>query len=153
MPQAETKRYDPISRLFVMVVASVVVAIVIAVGAVVSTRPAPGPPAEAPLASLSLRFVDLPDGAMSVIDHATGRQIAHFADGENGFVTTLIRVVRRDLPRADVSNSMPFRIEAWQGNRVTLTDSINERRIDVRAFGPTNEAVFLRWLQERDGRG
>lgn len=153
MSQTQTSRYEPISRAFVAVVATIVVTVVITVGVVVSTRPAPAPPAEAPLASLTLNFVGLPDGAMSVVDAASGREIEHFAEGQNGFVTTLIRVVRRDLPREVVSNSMPFRIEAWQGNRVTLTDTINGRSLDLRAFGPTNEAVFLRWLQERNAQG
>jgi hypothetical protein len=65
----------------------------------------------------------------------------------------MIRVIRRDILRTDATISMPFRIEAWQDYRVTLTDSATERRVDLRAFGPTNAEVFIRWLSEKEVRG
>ena len=111
------------------------------------------PAAETPRASLTLRFIEQADGGLSVIDQATGREIDRIAEGQQGFLTTMLRVIRRDIARTDAVISMPFRIEAWQDNRVTLTDSATERRIDLLAFGPTNAEIFIRWLGGRNTRG
>jgi putative photosynthetic complex assembly protein len=154
MLQAQTQRNpDYISRMFIVVVASMVLLTLAAVGSAGWWRDAPAPSTEVPRISLVLRFIEQPDGGLSVVDMATEREYDHLAAGENGFLRTMIRVIRRDILRTDATISMPFRIEAWQDNRVTLTDSATERRVDLRAFGPTNAEVFIRWLNEKEVRG
>jgi putative photosynthetic complex assembly protein len=154
MLQAQTQRNpDYISRMFILVVASMVLLTLAAVGSAGWWRDAPAPSTEVPRISLVLRFIEQPDGGLSVVDMATGREYDHLAAGENGFLRTMIRVIRRDILRTDATISMPFRIEAWQNNRVTLTDSATERRVDLRAFGPTNAEVFIRWLSKKEVRG
>lgn len=138
-------------RTFLLGVGSVILATLITVGVVVTNKPAPQPETEIPRASLTLRFIEQPDGALSVVDQTNGREIDRIADGQNGFLTTMLRVIRRDIERTPEVISMPFRIEAWQDNRVTLTDSATERRIDLLAFGPTNAEIFIRWLGGRNG--
>lgn len=154
MLHAQTQRNpDYISKLFILVVSSMILVTLAVVGTAGWWREAAAPSAEAPRISLVLRFIEQADGGLSVVDMATGREFDHLAAGENGFLRTMIRVIRRDILRTDATISMPFRIEAWQDHRVTLTDSATERRVDLRAFGPTNAEVFIRWLSEKELRG
>lgn len=144
-------RKETLPRTFVATVGSVLIATLLIVGWTVWTRPPPQPVTELPRASLTVRFEAQADGGLSVIDVARGREMDHLAPGENGFLTTLIRVVRRDIERTPETLSLPFRIEAWQDHRVTLTDSATGRRIDLIAFGPSNAEIFIRWLNGRNG--
>ncbi len=41
---------------------------------------------------------------------------------------------------------MPFRLSAWSDGRLTLEDPATGRAVDLEAFGPTNEATFVRLL-------
>lgn len=146
-------RYDTLTRPYLVAVGTAIMASLLLVAVTVWTRAPAAPVAETPRASLTLRFIEQADGGLSVIDQATGREIDRIAEGQQGFLTTMLRVIRRDIARTDAVISMPFRIEAWQDNRVTLTDSATERRIDLLAFGPTNAEIFVRWLGGRNTRG
>lgn len=141
-------RTETLPRPYLLGVGAAVLAALIIVG-VWGGAPAPVA-AEVPRASLTLRFVDEADGGLSVINVNTGAEIDRLGEGENGFLRTMLRVIRRDIDRTPAVISMPFRIEAWQDHRVTLTDSATGRRIDLLAFGPTNAAVFIRWLGGRN---
>lgn len=141
-------RTETLPRPYLLGVGAAVLAALIIVG-VWGGAPAPVA-AEVPRASLTLRFVDEADGGLSVVNVNTGAEIDRLGEGENGFLRTMLRVIRRDIDRTPAVISMPFRIEAWQDHRVTLTDSATGRRIDLLAFGPTNAAVFIRWLGGRN---
>lgn len=138
-------------RAFLLGAGSAILAAMITVGVVVWNKPAPQPETEIPRVSLTVRFIEQPDGALSVVDQTTGREMDRIGEGQNGFLTTMLRVIRRDIERTPEVISMPFRIEAWQDNRITLTDSATERKIDLLAFGPTNAEIFVRWLSGRNG--
>lgn len=140
-------------RPYLLGVGTAVMAALIAVAVGVWGKPTAAPPAESPRASLTVRFIEQADGGLSVVDMATGQEMDRLAEGENGFLRTMLRVIRRDIERTPAVISMPFRIEAWQDNRVTLTDSATDRSVDLLAFGPTNAAVFIRWLGGRNTRG
>lgn len=142
-------RNTTMTRPYLLVVGAAILASLLAVG--IWGGPGAPPPAQTPRASLTLRFTELPDGGLSVVNVSTGQEMDRLAEGENGFLRTLLRVVRRDIERTPAVISMPFRIEVWQDNSITLTDSATERRIDLLAFGPTNVEVFKRWLERRNG--
>ena len=148
-----TTTLPTLPRTFLFGAGSAVLATVIAVAVGVANKAPPQPPTEAPRAALTVRFIDQPDGAISVVNQATGQEMDRIAEGQNGFLTTMLRVIRRDIERTPEVVSMPFRIEAWQDHRVTLTDSATQRSIDVLAFGPTNAEIFVRWLGGRNTRG
>lgn len=142
------------SRPFILSVSALVVASLIAIGVGTWMRPAAEPLREAPRVSLELRMVTAPGtDIVTVLDNATGREIDRLAGDQSGFLRTMIRVIRRDLGPVQDINSIPFRIEAWHDHRVTLEDLASGRRIDLRAFGPTNAEVFIRWLMEKEARG
>ncbi len=152
---SQSRPLDPeyLSKFFLGSVASIVLAAVLLVATAAWWKEPSPPLTEIPRASLTLRFIEQPDGGLSVVDMANGRQMDHLVAGENGFLRTMIRVIRRDIEQTASTSSMPVRIESWQDNRVTLTDSATERSIDLRAFGPTNAEVFIRWLLEKEARG
>ncbi len=133
--------------------AGLVLATVLLVATAGWWKPAAPALTELPRTGLTLRFIEQADGGLSVIDMASGREMERLAEGENGFLRTMIRVIRRDVSRTPDIISMPFRIESWQDHRVTLTDSATERSVDLRAFGPTNAEIFIRWLSEKEARG
>lgn len=147
---ATTTRTETLPRTFLLGAGGAVLATLIGVAVGVAGKAPPAPPAELPVASLTVRFVDMADGGLSIIDQASGREFDHLAEGENGFLRTMLRVIRRDIDRTPAVISMPFRIEAWQDHRVTLTDSATGRNVDLRAFGPTNAEIFIRWLSGRN---
>ena len=148
---ATTARAATLPRPYLFGVFAAILATLITVAVSVwGTQPA-APPAETPSASLTVRFVDLPNGGLSVVNVATGQEIDRLAEGQNGFLSTMLRVIRRDIERTPAVISMPFRIEMWQGHRITLTDSATERKVDLLAFGPTNAEIFIRWLGGRNG--
>lgn len=148
---ATTARAATLPRPYLFGVFAAILATLITVAVSVwGTQPA-APPTEMPSASLTVRFVDLPNGGLSVMNVATGQEIDRLAEGQNGFLSTMLRVIRRDIERTPAVISMPFRIEMWQGHRITLTDSATERKVDLLAFGPTNAEIFIRWLGGRNG--
>ena len=148
-----TMHNDTLTRPYLMAVGAVVLGALLTVAVTVWTRQ-PAPPAlEVPVAGLTVRFVEQADGGLSVLNLATGGELDHLAEGENGFLRTMLRVIRRDIERTPDIISMPFRIEAWQDHRVTLTDSATGRSVDLLAFGPTNAEIFIRWLGGRNTRG
>jgi len=141
------------SRPFILSVSALVLVSMVTIGIATWNRPAAEPVTEVPRISLDLRMVTAPSGDVTVLENASGRQIDLLVGDQSGFLRTMIRVIRRDLGPIEDINSIPFRIEAWHDHRVTMEDLASGRRIDLRAFGPTNAEVFIRWLLEKEARG
>jgi putative photosynthetic complex assembly protein len=99
------------------------------------------------VASLELRFEDLADGGIGVLDARAGRTIATVAPGTNGFLRSAVRGLVRERKRQGVGAQTPFLLLARADGRLTLEDPTTGRRIDLESFGATNAAVFARLLQ------
>lgn len=95
----------------------------------------------------ALRFADLPDGSVAVIDHASGRTVANLS-GEQGFLRGAMRAMARERIRAGGTPAQPFDLIARADGRLTLVDPVVQTRIDLESFGPTNAGVFARLLQD-----
>ena len=91
------------------------------------------------------RFEDRPDGSISVIDAADGRQV-EIVTGANGFLRGTLRGLARERKRQGIGPEEPFRLIAHVDGRLTLVDPATGRRVDLESFGPTNAAVFYRLL-------
>jgi putative photosynthetic complex assembly protein len=103
-------------------------------------------PEGAALASRDLRFADQADGSVIVLDARSGESVERLAPGSNGFLRASLRsLARRRLFEGEASRS--FHLTAWSDGRLTLDDPATGGLIDLEAFGPTNEAVFARFLQ------
>jgi putative photosynthetic complex assembly protein len=93
----------------------------------------------------SLRFVDRPDGGIAVVDARSGRTL-DVMQGEQGFLRGTLRGMARERRRNSLDDTAPLSLLARADGRLTLVDPSTGRRIDLESFGPTNAAVFARWI-------
>jgi putative photosynthetic complex assembly protein len=104
--------------------------------------------------TIALRFQDEADRSVSVIDARTGARIDTLTHGGDGFVRGALRALTRERRLNDVLPAAgAFQLTRWADGRLTLDDTATGERIDLRAFGTTNEAAFARFLpsgQTRD---
>ncbi len=96
--------------------------------------------------SRSLRFEDRPDGSISVIDARSGRTV-HTVVGEAGFIRGTLRGMARERKRSGGGPEQAFELVAHADGRLTLSDAVTGRVIDLAAFGPINAAAFAAMLQ------
>lgn len=100
-------------------------------------------PASIVVAERALRFEDRADGAVLVFDMRTAEQVSTLAPGTNGFMRGVLRGLVRERRSRDIGDDRPFVLTRWTDGHLTVTDSATGRRIELRAFGPTNEQAFL----------
>ena len=93
----------------------------------------------------ALRFEDLPDGSIAVIDPRTGARV-ETVSGEQGFLRGVLRGLARERKRSGLGPEQPFELIGRADGRLTLSDPATGRLIDLESFGPTNAAVFARML-------
>jgi putative photosynthetic complex assembly protein len=92
-----------------------------------------------------LRFDDLPDGRIAVIDAASGARV-DTVEGESGFVRGTLRGLARERKRQGLGPERPFELIGRADGRLTLRDPATGRIVDLESFGPTNAGVFARML-------
>lgn len=103
--------------------------------------------------SRSLRFEDLQGGLILVTDAETGAVVEEFAAGAGGFVRGSMRGLARERKRRGMGSEIPFILDRHADGRLTLTDPVTERVIDLAAFGSTNSAVFAGLLSTASTEG
>ena len=137
----------------VLVLAGTVVALSIVVAAVGRvTGAANSAPTATPIAERQLLFRDQPNGGVAVFDATnTTAPIEVIAPGTNGFLRATMRGLARQRLRQDASLEVPFRLTGWADGRLTLEDPTTGRRVEMEAFGVTNEEVFAHLLTMRVG--
>lgn len=91
--------------------------------------------------SRSLRFEDRPDGSISVIDARSGHTV-HTVVGEAGFIRGTLRGMARERKRSGGGPEQAFELVSHADGRLTLSDAVTGRVIDLAAFGPINAAAF-----------
>jgi putative photosynthetic complex assembly protein len=107
-------------------------------------------PDAATVALRELRFDDAADGGVLVIDHASGATI-ETVHGEQGFLRGSLRGLVRERRKHGVGAAVPFQLIGRADGRVTLSDPATGARIDLESFGPSNAAVYTRWLAGSTG--
>jgi putative photosynthetic complex assembly protein len=98
------------------------------------------------VARRALRFIDRTDGAVAVIDAASGATL-DVMHGEQGFLRGTLRGLARERKRRGLDGSEPLQLIGRADGRLTLADPSTGERIDLESFGPANAAVFARWLE------
>lgn len=130
-----------------MAAAGLVVATLATVGAMRAAGVAPLAPEASPAVMLrELRFTDLPDGAVGVIDARDGRQIAVLEPGQDGFARATLRTFARERRNAGIGPEAPLVLASRADGRITLDDPATGRHVDLEAFGPAAAGAFLRLL-------
>jgi putative photosynthetic complex assembly protein len=114
------------------------------------THVANSEPTAAPMIERLLLFKDLPDGGVAVFDAGDPRApIDVLAPETNGFLRATMRGLARQRLRQSEGAETPFRLTEWADGRLTLADPATGRRVEMEAFGITNESVFARLLTAR----
>lgn len=138
---------DILPRGVLMAIGGVLLASVIAVAAVRMSGTTIRVPDEAAVAMRELRFEDRPDGSVVVIDAPT-RTVIHTMTGENGFFRGALRGLARERKRNGLGPEPSFQLIGRADGRLTLVDPATGQRIDLESFGPTNAAVFARFMTD-----
>jgi putative photosynthetic complex assembly protein len=126
----------------VLVVMTLLLATVVRVSGI-DIRSLPDP---RPLITRELKFKDLPDGGVAVMDGRSGHLIQVLAPGSNGFLRATMRNLAHERRRQGFDDSVPFRLLASPEGRLVLEDPTTGEHLELEAFGQTNAAVFARLL-------
>ena len=131
-----------------LILAGTAIAIAIATAAVGRlTGAADSKPTGSVFASRELLFQDRPNGAVAVYDaQHRSAPIETIAPETNGFLRATVRGLAQQRLRQDASRDVPFRLTGWADGRLTLEDPTTGRRVEMEAFGITNETVFAHLL-------
>jgi len=95
-----------------------------------------------PRETRDLKFVDLDDRSVEVLDARTNERITRVPAGSEGFMRATLRGLARERLRLGGSSDQPFRLSVWDDGRVRLQDVATGRIIALEAFGPTNREAF-----------
>jgi len=97
------------------------------------------------IAKKTLRFKDLPSGAVAVISADNGQMITQ-VEGQAGFVRGILRALARDRRMRQISSDDAFELISRADGRLTLIDLATNNRIDLESFGKDNAAEFAAFL-------
>lgn len=100
--------------------------------------------------SRALKFADDTQGNVIVYHAASDgadTPIAILPPGSNGFLRSVMRGLVQARRFDDIGRATPFTLARLTDGRLVLIDPTTDRRIDLRAFGQTNENAFARLLK------
>ncbi len=83
-------------------------------------------------------------------DAATGQAI-DLVSGQQGFLRQTLRGLALTREAAGYGRADPFELSYYADRRLILRDPATNRTVELEAFGPTNEAVFARYLTGQAG--
>jgi putative photosynthetic complex assembly protein len=95
---------------------------------------------------IQVRFEDHKDGAIAMLDGATGRELTIVPPRSNGFVRGVLRGMFRTRKLEAMSPRATFRLAREADGHLTLEDPDTHRRIELDSFGPSNTAAFSELL-------
>ena len=144
-------RQRPVPLAYLVIMGSMMLIALIAAGVSRITGPAQTVAPSVPVSVLDLRFEDRPDGSVAVFASHETQPFTTIAPATNGFLRATVRGLANQRKREDAGDVVPFRLTAWADGRLTLDDPATGRRVELEAFGPTNEAAFAALLTTRSG--
>jgi putative photosynthetic complex assembly protein len=108
-------------------------------------------PISSVVASRDLFFHDQPDGSVEVFDARFPQApIETVPPASNGFLRATMRGLARQRLRQDEGAAIPFRLTQWADGRLTLEDPVTHRKVEMEAFGVTNEEAFARIMTAKE---
>lgn len=94
-----------------------------------------------------LRFEQLADGRVTVIDGETGKAITSTAPGAEGFLKGALRGLSRIRLSDEASSGAAYRLEQLANGQLLLIDTASGVKLDLNAYGRGNAAVFAEFLE------
>jgi putative photosynthetic complex assembly protein len=95
---------------------------------------------------VDLQFSDEADGSVLVKNSANQAVILKIGRGEDAFIRAVLRGFVRDRNVRKLSPKTPFRLYRLVDTRLVIEDLATNKRVNLRAFGPTQQAAFERLL-------
>ena len=97
-----------------------------------------------------VRFEDQGSEGIRVIDAETGTLLARTSPGQDGFVRGVLRGMLRTRKLEGMDRNGAFRMTQWSDGRLSLTDMLTDRRVELRGFGATNLEAFAKLFAALD---
>ncbi len=107
-------------------------------------------PTSSAVATLLLRFDDLDDGGVAVLNAADESLLYKVEPGTNGFIRATMRGLARERMRSGVGAAAPFKLTRWSDGTISLHDEPTGRRLDLDAFGPANAGAFAQFFATKE---
>lgn len=101
---------------------------------------------------MSLGFRDREVGGVEVLNASTGQVLEVFEPGTNGFARSVLRGLVRDRRSRGIESQSPFDLRRHTDGRVTLSDPLTGRTIELVSFGIDNLGVFAAYLTAGDNQ-
>ncbi|CAL75525.1 conserved hypothetical protein [Bradyrhizobium sp. ORS 278] len=92
--------------------------------------------------TVALRFVDRPDGGISVVAPDSGKVVGVVEAGGDGLLRTVLRSMAFDRQRHAIGSGPAFTINRWADGRMSLDDPSTGRRVDLGPFGNDSKRRF-----------
>jgi putative photosynthetic complex assembly protein len=102
------------------------------------------------IAQRALVFADGPGSSVIVTNAANHQVIERIAAGEDNFLRVTMHTLATARAHSGIGETPPFTLTSYADGRLELTDPATGRRIDLQAFGPTNEANFMPLLTTKE---
>jgi putative photosynthetic complex assembly protein len=129
------------------------IVVVLAIGAAAVGRyetvhnPPPSAEIQEPVQSfVDLNFSDEADGSVVVTNATSSAVILKILPGEDAFIRAVLRGFVRDRTAMKLDHNIPFRLYQLVDTRLVIEDVATKKRVNLRAFGPTQQAAFARLL-------
>ena len=116
----------------------------------VQNAPASGAIQEPVESFVDLQFYDQKDGSVIVKNAANSALVLTLPPGEDAFIRSVLRGFVRDRVALKLDEETPFRLYRLVDTRLVIEDPTTKKRINLRAFGPTQQAAFDRLLPPRN---
>lgn len=137
----------PFPRGVLIAIASLLSFVIIAIGiARLTGAKLPQAPLTPEVQSREISFRDLPNGSLAVHDAETGGLIHTLPPGDEGFIRGVLRSLARQRGGHGADITEPFHLARRENGHLTLEDPATGILIDLKAFGPSNQAAFEPFL-------
>ncbi len=103
-------------------------------------------PAGSIVSERELRFEDLADGGLAVIDADSRQTIEVVPARTNGFLRATLRGLVRERRRSGLGPEQPFSLARLSDGQIVLSDPATGRTVFLAAFGQTNAEAFASFL-------
>lgn len=98
------------------------------------------------LMSVPLRFEDMENGRVAVLNADTETTLAVLEPGEGAFIRVVMRGLVKERLRQDIGAEPPFRLTRWADGQLSLEDPATESSVAIQAFGEAQVRAFARFL-------
>ncbi len=105
-------------------------------------------PESVPVAEREIDYKITTDRFVELFDARSGSLLGVYGPNENAFVRTVMVGLTHDRALTHPEDKKtPFRITRWHDGRVSVSDPISGRSIELAAFGRNQVETFLKLLQ------